>query len=219
MIATSVTKRAGLLATNSIRGGANRKVLERVNGSGDIFWAWSDREWLLDGAAVNVSMVAFDDGTERSRLLDNKVVAAVNADLTMTKDLTKALPLPENAGISFIGPSPKAPFDVERSVGEMMLGRPVNVNGRPNSDVVKPVVSGIDIVQGSRHLYTVDFGMMSLKEASEFRNTLWLCRIRRSKARETRHDDYRGQWWQSRDRGPRCVLLCAGSRGSLRPRG
>ena len=37
-------ERAGLLATQGIRGGANRKVLERIKVSGDIFFAESDRE-------------------------------------------------------------------------------------------------------------------------------------------------------------------------------
>ena len=26
--------------------------------------AWSDRAWILDGAAVRVSMVGFDDGSQ-----------------------------------------------------------------------------------------------------------------------------------------------------------
>ena len=39
-------KRAGLLATQAIRGGANRKVLERIKATGDIFWAESDRNWI-----------------------------------------------------------------------------------------------------------------------------------------------------------------------------
>lgn len=34
--------RAGLLATNSIRGGANRDVLKRIKETGDIYMAWSD---------------------------------------------------------------------------------------------------------------------------------------------------------------------------------
>ena len=55
-------KRAGLLATQSIRAGANRKVLQRIKESGDIFYAQSDRPWILDGAAVRVSMVGFDAG-------------------------------------------------------------------------------------------------------------------------------------------------------------
>src|ERR1035441_617705 len=50
-------KRVGLLATNSIRMVGNRPVLERILESGGIFMAWSDRPWILDGAAVRVSIV------------------------------------------------------------------------------------------------------------------------------------------------------------------
>ena len=52
-------QRAGLVATNSIRGGKNRTVLDRVTGSTRIFEAWSDEPWVNDGAAVRVSLVAF----------------------------------------------------------------------------------------------------------------------------------------------------------------
>lgn len=45
MIEAGKVKRAGLIATNSIRGGANRRVLERIKETGDIFMAWSDRPW------------------------------------------------------------------------------------------------------------------------------------------------------------------------------
>ena len=48
-------KRVGLVATNSIRGGANRKVLEPIAEAGAIFEAWSDEPWTIDGAAVRVS--------------------------------------------------------------------------------------------------------------------------------------------------------------------
>ena len=57
-------KRAGLLATQGIRGGANREVLKRIKETGDIFFAESDRDWVLAGANVHVSMVGFDDGAE-----------------------------------------------------------------------------------------------------------------------------------------------------------
>ena len=50
---------AGLVATNSIRGGSNRKVLDRIVESGRIFDAWSDEAWVNDGAAVRVSLVSF----------------------------------------------------------------------------------------------------------------------------------------------------------------
>ena len=64
MIEKGKVKRAGLLATKGIRGGVNRKVLERIKETGDIFWAQSDREWILDGATVHVSMIGFDNGIE-----------------------------------------------------------------------------------------------------------------------------------------------------------
>ena len=57
-----------------IRGGANRKVLERIKETGDIFFAESDRDWVLDGANVHVSMVGFDDGEQTRRILDGKPV-------------------------------------------------------------------------------------------------------------------------------------------------
>ena len=49
--------RVGLVATNSIRGGANRVVLDRMAGAATIFEAWSDEAWTLDGAAVRVSLI------------------------------------------------------------------------------------------------------------------------------------------------------------------
>jgi type II restriction/modification system DNA methylase subunit YeeA len=49
----------GLVSTNSIRGGANRRVLEPVAQAGAILEAWSDEPWTIDGAAVRVSLVCF----------------------------------------------------------------------------------------------------------------------------------------------------------------
>jgi type II restriction/modification system DNA methylase subunit YeeA len=55
-----LAKAAGLVSTNSIRGGANRKVLERIKNTGRIFNAWSDEPWVNDGAAVRVSLICFE---------------------------------------------------------------------------------------------------------------------------------------------------------------
>ncbi|MBV5333757.1 class I SAM-dependent DNA methyltransferase, partial [bacterium] len=41
-IEAGTVRYAGLVATNSIRGGANRKVLDRIADSGAIFNAWAD---------------------------------------------------------------------------------------------------------------------------------------------------------------------------------
>ncbi len=54
MIAAGNVRRAGLLATQGIRGGASRRVLDRICESGAIFMARSDDPWILDGAAVSL---------------------------------------------------------------------------------------------------------------------------------------------------------------------
>ncbi len=82
LIAARKRKRAGLLATQGIRGGANRTVLERILEAGGIFMAWSDREWILDGATVHVSIIGFDNGSQTAHTLDGKTVEQINADLT-----------------------------------------------------------------------------------------------------------------------------------------
>lgn len=138
MIEEGKTKRAGLLATQGIRGGANRKVLERIKETGDIFWAQSDREWILDGATVHVSMIGFDNGLETVKELDSKFVQKINPDLTETVDATQAVILTENAGIAFKGPAPQAPFDIDKDTAKNLLVQPT-INGRPNSEVIRPV--------------------------------------------------------------------------------
>jgi hypothetical protein len=41
----------------------------------------------------------------------------------------------------------------------------MNVNGRPNSDVIRPVASAVDLVRHSRGKWTIDFGVMSFDQA------------------------------------------------------
>ena len=81
-IVNGEVKRVGLLATQAIRKGFNRPILDHIKYTGDIFLAWSDREWVLNGAAVRVSMVGFDDGTENYKVLDGLPVVSINPDLT-----------------------------------------------------------------------------------------------------------------------------------------
>ncbi|NVJ12507.1 class I SAM-dependent DNA methyltransferase, partial [Myxococcus sp. AM001] len=111
-------QRAGLVSTNSIRGGANRKVLDAIAGQLTIFNAWSDESWVNDGAAVRVSLVSFaKQGPMPGILLDGNLVGKINADLSHTEsgehglDLTRAKKLPENADASFIGTQKNGPFD------------------------------------------------------------------------------------------------------------
>ena len=149
--------RAGLLATQGIRGGSNRGVLDRIAESGSIFWAQSDREWTQDGAAVRVSMVAFDDGTQTARELDGLSVTEIFSNLRSGEtDVTKARRLKENLGISFMGDTKGGPFDIPQSLARQFLSQP-NPDGRDNADVVRPWINGSDITRRSRGMWIVDF--------------------------------------------------------------
>ena len=77
-----------------------------------------------------------------------------------------------------------------------MLAAPLNPNQRPNSDVVRPVVSGIDIVQGSRNKWTIDFGLMADNIAAQYEAPFEYVKKFILPIRQSRRDDYRGQWWQ-----------------------
>ena len=71
-IASGKAARVGLVATNSIRGGANRRALQTATATRRIFEAWSDEPWVIDGAAVRVSLVCFslaaDEAVSGARL-------------------------------------------------------------------------------------------------------------------------------------------------------
>ena len=171
MIAGRKTRRAGLLATNSIRGGANRRVLERLKQTGDIFMGWSDEPWVVEGAAVRVSIVAQDDGSETERTLDGRAVAVIHADLTGgavgSLNLTGSRTLAENAKVAFMGDTKGGAFDLPGQLAREMLLAPINVNGRPNSDVVVPWANGLDITRRPRDMFIIDFGLvMTLDEAA-----------------------------------------------------
>jgi type II restriction/modification system DNA methylase subunit YeeA len=129
--------RAGLLATQGIRGGANRETLKRLQDSGDIFFAESDRDWVLDGANVHVSMVGFDDGTETRRILDGKPVKHINPNLTATADVTEASTLAANAHLCFMGDTKGGPFEISEALAVEMLRTP-NPHHSPSSDVSCP---------------------------------------------------------------------------------
>ncbi len=158
MIEAGRTKRVGLLATQGIRGGANRKVLERIKETGGIFMAWSDEPWVLAGANVHVSFVAYDDGSETERVLDGQPVAAINANLTSGLDLTQAQQLDENLGIAFMGDTKGGPFDVPEWQALEWLDLP-NPDGRSNRDVLRPWANGLDIGGRPRRMWIIDFGV------------------------------------------------------------
>lgn len=160
LVAEGEVHRVGLVATNSIRGGTNRFVLDRILDQGAIFEAWSDEPWVVDGAAVRVSLICFacEDAGLDTRL-DGSDVSRINADLTAgSLDLTEATQLIENRGIAFQGDIKRGPFDIPGDLAREWLQLPANPNGRPNADVLRPWVNGMDLTRRPSGKWIVDFG-------------------------------------------------------------
>ena len=164
----SMTKRVGLLSTNRIRGINNRMVLNRIKESGDIFMTWSDRAWTLDGASVRVSMIGFDDGTELAKTLNGEDVEVINPDLTGKIDISTALTLAENNGLSFMGISPTGQFPIANEVAQKILHSQNSDSRYENSDVLRPYISGTDITGRDRLNWIVDFTGLELDEAMKY---------------------------------------------------
>ncbi|MBA3473502.1 MAG: class I SAM-dependent DNA methyltransferase [Rubrobacter sp.] len=190
-------KRAGLLATNSISGGINRRVLERIKQTGNIFMAWRDRPWVVGGASVRVAMLGFDDGTEQIRYLDDAPVANISADLHGDVDVTGARRLPENAKLAFVGDTKKGKFEITRAVANKMLEAPLNPNGKSNSEVVRPWINASDITRRPRDMWIIDFGVdMAEEEAALYEKPYEHVRQNVKPARDlVRNHLERTRWW------------------------
>ena len=200
-VAAGNARRVGLVATNSIRGGANRRALIGAIEDRPIFEAWSDEPWVNDGAAVRVSLVCFAPSSEASaseRRLDGEAVDAIHADLTAGVDLTAAQRLYCNMGVGFMGDTKSGPFDVPGALAREWLRAPTNPNGRPNADVLKPWMNGRDITNRSADNWIADFGWDMVREEAAlyeapFEYLADHVRPRRQKNRVQKLKDF---WWR-----------------------
>ena len=195
-IVAGKTKRGGLLATQGIRGGVNRRVLQRIKETGDIFMAWSDHPWVLEGAAVHISIVGFDDGTETERELDGRSVPAINANLTVGVDLTAAKKLTTNLNVAFQGPVKVGAFDISADLAKEMLESP-NPHGKNNADVMTPWVNGKDITGRPRGMWIIDFGAFSREQAALYTAPYEYVNVNIRPSREANRDrQRRTHWWR-----------------------
>ncbi len=196
MVEKGRAERVGLLATQSIRAGANLKVLQRVQESGGIFMAWSDQPWINEGAAVRVSLIGFDNGTQTERMLDGKPLETINANLSSEADTASAQTLPENRNILFQGPVKVGEFEISPEEADRLLPMG-NPNGLPNSLVIKPWMNAADLVGRSRGMSIIDFGEMSESDAAQFEGPFELIKARVKPFRMKNNDRQRREhWWR-----------------------
>jgi hypothetical protein len=197
-IAAGCCERAGLVATNSIRGGANRKVLERLVDTTRLFAAWSDEAWVNEGAAVRVSLLCFGGVDAMTSTLDGKPATTIHSDLTTGEglDLTKAQRLPENAGTCFEGIKKYGPFDIPGSTARTWLAKRGNPNLRPNSDVLHPWINATDVVRHDSDTWIINFTGLSESQAAMYEAPFEFARQTVLPARaHDRNTRTRTQWW------------------------
>jgi len=199
-VGTSRCRMVGLVATNSIRGGANRRVLERATRLSEIFEAWSDEAWINEGAAVRVSLIAFATPSHIQRRLDGQPVDRISTDLhavgSSGVDLTMARKLRDNHDLCYMGVTKVGPFDIPAAVARTWIGMP-NPHGRSNAEILRPSWNGIDVTRRSRERWIVDFGVDTPEaEASCFEAPFNYVSTEVRPIRSTNNRaTYRRHWW------------------------
>jgi type II restriction/modification system DNA methylase subunit YeeA len=190
-------RRAGLLATQGIRGGANREVLKRIKQSGNIFFAVSDQDWVLGGANVHVSMVGFDNGGEAERWLDGKKVDDINANLSTAADMTKSRKLASSKNLSFLGSCKGGDFDISEAEALNLLNSQGNPRQKLNSELLKPVKNSEDLLQRPADRWIIDTADLSLTATQLYKKPYNVIVARVKPHRDQNRDKWlRVNWWR-----------------------
>lgn len=203
---------AGFVSTNSIRGGANREVLNRIVEKSRIFLAWSDEEWWDNGAAVRVSMTGFGQSAMKP-MLDGLEVPAIHADLNADIDVTKASKMHENLNKSFQGVTPSAAvkkklreklglpdasFNLEGREARRILHEPATMNGEPMAAVVRPYLIADDITSRPLDRFIVNFVGRDEKASAMFEKPFAaISNVRLHRPHTDRFNNFQKYpWWQ-----------------------
>jgi type II restriction/modification system DNA methylase subunit YeeA len=165
MVEAGRLTRAGFVATNSIRSGSSNEILGVISDRGRIFEAWDDEPWVVDGAAVRVSLIAFDCGGKSPVRLDGFSVPVIHSNLTAGNNITRRIPLSENMHVCFVGVILNGNFEITGDLAREFLCSPDNVNGRSNADVIRPTLNGNDFNGDRPDKWVIDFGT-SMSEAA-----------------------------------------------------
>ena len=200
LVANREVVRTGLVATNSIRDGKNRTVLSRIVKHSTIYEAWSDEPWVVDGAAVRVSLVCFTSkASNLSVRLNGCATPQINTDLTGgLVDLTKAREQEQNRQVAFRGGYKRGSFDISGALARELLCLPANPNGKPNTNVLKPWINGLDVTRRPAGKWIIDFGHeMSEAEAALYEAPFaYVQKQVRPKRSINRRADLRKSWWR-----------------------
>ena len=174
-------------------------MLDEITRQSNIFDAWSDEPWVVDGVAVRVSLLCFGKRPDGLPIrLDDAPATHINADLTRDTDLTTAKKLPTNREGAFIGGMKKGRFDIPGDLARQWLTAPANPNGRTNADVLKPWMNGMDVTRRPAGKWIIDFGQsMTDAEAAMYEGPFAHVVAHVKPKRDwNNRDDLRRYWWR-----------------------
>src|SRR5713101_3713370 len=97
-------------------------------------------------------------------------------------------------GVSFMGDTKGGAFDITREQARKLVTAHGNPNGRPNLDVVKPWINGLDVTRRPQDMFIIDFGVMKESDAAlyeaPFQFAVLTIKPQREASRTTRKE-----WW------------------------
>ena len=123
----------------------------------------------------------------------------INADLTGgIVDLTEAREEERNRRTAFRGGYKRGSFDISGDLAREWLCLPANPNGRPNADVLKPWINGIDVTRRPAGKWVIDFGHeMSEADAALYEAPVAYVQKHVKPERDiNRRADLQKNWWR-----------------------
>lgn len=210
-VASGVTRRFGLITTNSIVQAYSRRLLERHIGEGGkikIAFAIPNHPWVdaADGAAVGVAMtvgcpasepLSFAQlghaGSEENDPVSYQKVTRIGTSLDATSVHEKIEPLESNAGMCFQGVVPAG--DGFKLEANELAALGFSASNLP--PVIRRYIIGRDLVQRPEVRYIIDlFGLSDAEARKTYPSLYQHLRDRVFPEREqNKRAAYRERWW------------------------
>jgi SAM-dependent methyltransferase len=205
--------RAGLVGTNMIRRGENRRAALDyiIANNGFIYNAIPNQKWSGE-ANVHVSIVNWCK-QRQACYLDNAPVDRINSLLGSGADTSQAGTINSNKGFSFIGVQPTGKgFEIsEETAREWMRV------DKSTAEVLRPYITASDLTSrpnASPSRWIIDFNELGLEESERFEapyaHVVANVKPQRMKVRR---EIVRRNWWRLQERRPamrRAVQACGG---------
>jgi len=207
--------RFGLITTNSLRQTFARRVVQAELSARpplSLLFAIPDHPWVdtAEGAAVRIAMTVGAAGDHPGELLEvtgeepqpdgsEKVSfksqhGKISADLTSGADVSCAIPLQANEGMSSMGVMLAGRGFVIEEQEAHAVGAGTN---RALGLVLRPIRNGKDLLDEPRHMFVIDFTGHSKDEARLKFPSLFQILLTRVKPErdQNRDQQFREKWW------------------------